>query len=167
MPTRERLKKLNAARLNEAAKCSASINEWINPLTIAPLRYVLSNANRRTEAHSVLALIDASFVLTLKLMGLAQSLSSMLQSSTADMAAAVDLISVTKDMLQKAMNDDDSLWDSSVGLCRMCDVEVVADDSTSVSHSMDPNYSRYKRRSAKRLRKLPSVLSGSIVMETV
>lgn len=112
------------------------------------------NANRRIEARSLLAVIDVYFIFVLHLMrhilGLTQSLSMLLQSSTVDMSAAVELINVTKDELDKARTDDShfcTLWDESVELCQKCDIDA---DERPV-----------------RQRKIPVTLTDSVVMETV
>ena len=75
------------------------------------------NAQRAVEARSLISAIDANFVITLELLcdilGRTQSLSCMLQSATADLAKAVDLIDIAvQDLANDRLTDKhfDEVW---------------------------------------------------------
>ena len=70
-----------------------------------------TNAQRAIDARALLSAVDDTFVVLLELLcdllGRTQSLSSLLQSSTADLSAAVDLLDVSRsDLADDRLNDE-------------------------------------------------------------
>jgi len=122
-----------------------------------------TNAHRALEACSLLSAIDMSFVVTLHVMcdvfGKLQSLSRMLQASSFDLSAAVDLIDVVAEDLKVARNEEshfDSIWADAQSLCASCGI-VTADESSTSSGIQQTS----------RVRRLPKRLQESIIMESV
>ena len=123
------------------------------------------NAQRAVEARSLISAIDANFVITLELLcdilGRTQSLSSMLQSATADLARAVDLIDIAvQDLVKDRLTDEhfDKVWTAAEKLCTLSGLDCV--------HSPDDASSTQGSKST-RVRRLPARLQDSVVLETV
>ncbi|ROL52542.1 Zinc finger MYM-type protein 1 [Anabarilius grahami] len=114
---------------------------------------VENRGERSVEARGLLAQLDLTFIGTLvifsKVLGEAKFLADMLQSTSLDLAKAVDLVEAFQDTLQDLRSDSsfDEIWKDTVDTGKQCNVAVET--------------------VVKRPQKISSRLSGSIVESTV